>query len=104
MPTHLWVEAKIRDLSAAGVGVYVVNKGEKMGGLVLLKVSDTKGQCKILTQQRDLDGVLGWVNVFQEDVVTDKEADAYVARSLTRDPDLWVLEIEDTEMNNPFDD
>lgn len=103
-PTHIWVEAKIRELSAQGIGVYVTQKGEKMGGLVLLKLSDMKGQCKLLTQQRDLDGVLGWVNVFETEVIEEKRADEYITRANARDPDQWVLEIENAEMANPFID
>lgn len=103
-PTHLWVEAKVRELSAQGVGVYVLNKGEKMGGLVLLRLSNVRGQCKLLTQQRNLEGVLGWVGVFQEDIIDDKKADEYISKSIQRDPDLWVIEIESQEMENPFMD
>jgi len=104
MPTHLWVEAKIRELSAQAIGIYVLHKGEKMDGLVLLKLNNLAGACKLLTQQRDLDGVLGWVNVFQEEIIDEKRADEYIARSLSRDPDQWVIEIETGDMANPFMD
>lgn len=103
-PTHIWLEAKIRELSTSGVGIYVTHKGEKMSGLVLLKLSNLEGSCKLQTQQRGLDGVMGWVNVFENDVIEEKRAEDYIARSIDRDPDLWVLEIEDKQMVNPFVD
>ncbi len=103
IPTHLWLEAKIRELSSQGVGIYVTHKGEKMGGLVLLKLSNMKGVCKLLTQQRDIDGVLGWVNALNEEIIEEKRADDYIVRSASRDPDLWVIEIESVAMLNPFE-
>lgn len=102
LPTHLWLEAKIRELSAQGVGVYVAQRGDKMGGLVLLKISDMMGQCKLLIQQRDIDGVLGWMPALREEIGDEKSADDYIARACQRDPDLWVIEVEDREMKNPF--
>ena len=101
-PTHVWLEAKIRELSQLGIGVYVTQKGEKMGGLVLLKLVADRQNTKLLTQQRDLDGVMGWVNVFQDDVIEEMKADEYISRATQRDPDLWVVEIEGAEMKNPF--
>ena len=103
-PTHLWLEAKIRDLSTQGIGVYVTHRGEKNDGLVTLKLSDCQGQCKLLTQQRNLDGVMEWVNVYEDEVTEEKRADEYIARAISRDPDLWVVEIEGKEMANPFED
>lgn len=103
LPTHLWLEAKIRELMGEGLSVYVAHKGEKMGGLVLLKISDMAGACKLLTQQRDIEGVLGWKNAREIDVVEEGEAESYIKRSIERDPDLWVIEIEDREMKNPFE-
>lgn len=104
-PTHIWLEAKIRELAAQGVGVYVTHKGEKMGGLVLLKLTNVQArECKLLTQQRDLDGVLRWVNVFSDEVIEEQKADEYIARSINRDPDLWVIEVEQGEMLNPFNE
>ena len=102
-PTHVWVEAKIRELTAQGIGVYVTHKGEKMGGLVLLKLTNPQArECKLLTQQRNFDGVLEWINVFKEEIITEQKADEYIARSIGRDPDLWVIEVEQEEMLNPF--
>jgi hypothetical protein len=102
-PTHIWVDAKIRELSSQGIGVYVTNKGEKMGGLVLLKITNPSAhECKLLTQQRNLDGVLEWVNVFSEEVLLEQKADEYISRSIVLDPDLWVIEVENPKMDNPF--
>jgi hypothetical protein len=102
IPTYLWLEAKMRELSAQGVGVYVVNRGDNAGGLVLLKISDMAGQCRVLTQQRNLDGDLLWMAALKEEVVDEKSANEYIARACNRDPDLWVIEVEDRNMKNPF--
>jgi len=102
MPTYLWVEAKIRELSAQGIGVYVTQKGERNDGTVLLKLADTKGACKLLIQQRKLDGDLKWVNALSDDVLEEQRADEYINRSKQRDPDQWIIEVESAEMFNPF--
>lgn len=102
MPVHLWIEAKIRELTMQGIGVYVTQKGERNDGTVLLKIVDCKGQCKLLIQQRNLDGVLEWVNALNSDIIDEAEGDAYIRRSITRDPDQWVIEVENSDMNNPF--
>ena len=102
LPTYLWLDAKIRELSAQGIGVYVAQRGDRMGGLVLLKVADMTGQCRLLTQQRNLEGKLVWMAALKEEFMDEKSADDYIARARSRDPDLWVIEVEDKLMGNPF--
>ena len=75
-----------------------------MDGTVLLKLSDMKGQCKLLTRQRDFDGVMQWVNIFKEELVEESKADEYRVKAIDRDPDLWVIEIENEDMTNLFMD
>ena len=104
IPTHIWLEAKIRELSATGQGVYVLQRGEKNDGQVLLKLSDLSGQARLLIRQRDLmTNELGWMNALADEVMTEQKADEYISRSRARDPDLWVIEVESAEMKNPFE-
>jgi hypothetical protein len=102
IPTHVWVEAEVRRLSDLGLGVYVAARGDKAGGMVLQKISNMAGQCKLMGLQRDLLGKLVWINALQDEIVEEREADAYVRRAVERDPDLWVVEIEDRTMGAVF--
>lgn len=103
IPTHIWLEAKIRELSAAGKGVYVVHKGDVTGGMVLVKISGLNGTCRLLTRQRDIDDNLIWINALKTDSPDEKAADDYIRRAISIDPDLWVIECEDRQLQNPFD-
>lgn len=104
LPTALWVDAQLRRLTQEGIPFYVVNKGAYASGTVLLKINTlVPDGCTVLSQQRDLYGVLGWMPVFGGGPVAEAEADGYIHRALSRDPDLWIIEIEDREGRNPFD-
>jgi hypothetical protein len=98
MPVHIWVEAEIRRLASEGYGVYVAARGDKTGGIVLQKISNLQGQCRLLIQQRELNGKLGWVDALGVEIADEKQADSYIHRATERDPDLWVIEIEDRSM------
>ncbi len=99
LPTALWIEAHTRRLNAEGIPYYTLHTGAYAAGTVLLKLRD-KGACRLLIQQRDLEGELGWTNATKDETLDDSRADEYIARATARDPDLWVIEIEAPE--NPF--
>ena len=79
----------------------VARKGQATGGTLLLKVNQLENGCRVLSQMRDLDGKLGWMAAFKGELVAEAEADAYIARAVKRDPDLWVVEIEDRHGPTP---
>lgn len=103
LPTALWVEGHLQQLTLRGIPFYYIHKGAYAGGMVMLKLAAPGEGCDLLQQQRDLDGNLGWMKLFKGRTVEESEADAYIQRAISRDPDLWVIEIEDREKTNPFE-
>ena len=103
LPTRTWLQAHLRQLSIQGIGAAVLHSGEPMGGSILLKLNQRDLGCRVLSQQRGLDGALGWLAAFEGRLVGETEADAYIERAVGRDPDLWVVEIDDRAGRNPFE-
>ncbi len=97
------MQAHLRRCSVDATPAALLRRGEPERGTVLLKLNQIEAGCRILTQARDLDGRLGWLAALGGKLVAEAEADAYIARAVERDPDLWVIEIEDPDGRNPFD-
>lgn len=103
IPTELWIKAHLHRLSAAGVPIFVVRRGDPHGGMVILKVNRLELGCRVLTQTRDLDGALCWMPALKGELVNEAEADDYIARQTARDPDLWVVEVETRDGDHGFE-
>ena len=103
LPTELWVKAHIRRCNAEAIPAVVVRRGDATGGTVLLKLVQVGIGCRVLSQVRDLEGRLGWLSALGEAPVAEADADAYIARAVARDPDLWVVEIETRDGSHPFE-
>jgi len=103
LPTEFWVMAHVRRCNGAGVPAMVVRRGDASRGTVLLKLNLLASGCRLLAQARDGEGAMGWMAALKGELVPEQEADAYIARAIDRDPDLWVIEIEHREGWHPFD-
>jgi hypothetical protein len=103
IPTDLWVTAHQRQCAVKGIPFYVLHKGAPAAGTVMVKIVAVGKGCTLLSQMRDLDGELGWMDAFDGETVDEARADQYIQRNISRDPDIWVIEVEDKEGKNPFD-
>ncbi len=96
--TGIWVSAFIRRVGADGTAAMVVRKGDTDAGLVLIKTNRLVDPgCMVYSPSRDLDGNRVWSRATGPDPVSEADADAYIARQLSFDPDLWVVEVEDRD-------
>lgn len=100
--TEIWVTACLRSASNLGIGAYVVRRGGHDRCTVLLKINMLENGCRVLTQVRDIDGKLSWMDPYEGQGADEAKIDAYLKRSAERDPDVWVIEVEDRQGRNPF--
>jgi hypothetical protein len=103
LKTGLWVRAQIRLCDIESIPIVVVHRGDADAGAVLLKMNRLGDGCEVLTRFRGLDGEQGWLRGTGPDPVDEPEADDYIRRQIDRDPDVWVIEIEDPRGHYPLD-
>ena len=99
---HLWVSMALRMGNRDGRPGVVVRKGDADAGGVLVVLHARDGMC-VLSQVRGAGGEVVWMRATGAHKVDQETADAYVARQIKFDPDLWVLEFEAPDLLPPFE-
>lgn len=89
----LWVAAYLNRLRLANLPAYVMARGDATAGAVLVKVATLDGQAVIHERRFDLDRDIRVWQVMAQGA--EPEMDALLSRARRRDPDLWIIEIED---------
>lgn len=95
LTTDLWVSAYLTRLRLADIPVYVTVKGDATAGAVIVKCATLDGQAHAVQRSCDLlTGTRVWVTLAQG---PEAEVDATLRRQRDRDPDLWLIEVEDRQ-------
>ena len=96
LSTDIWVGALIRRAELAGAFAVVARKGDPRAGAVLVKVLDRRnGAARLYAEAFRGDGERVWMQPVASE--SEAELDAYVERARRIDPDLWLIEIDDTQ-------
>ncbi len=96
LKTEIWAAALLRRCNArTDLAAMLVRRGDGDAGAVLLKVNRLDGTAYVLSQAYDAAGRRAWLDATR--TAPDADAEAYIRRAVKRDPDLWVIEIEDRD-------
>src|ERR1700761_1218924 len=96
LSTDLYVSAHIRTASRENVPMTVIKKGDPSSGSLILKINLLNGTARILIEARYEDKRV-WTPALPQDPMPERDADAYLDRQSTVDPDAWLIEIEDKQ-------
>ena len=96
LSTDIWVYALIRRAEQGGAFPTIIRKGDARGGSVLVKsLNRREGVTRLYAQATRGDGERVWMEPVP---ATDEPTlDAYLERAQRIDPDVWVVEIDDTQ-------
>jgi hypothetical protein len=98
----IWVSMALRLADIAGRSGAVLRKGDPDSGGILCILRGREGLV-VLGQVRDAEGRPAWLRGTGAAPVDEATVDAYVARQVKRDPDLWVVEFEAPDLKPPFE-
>jgi hypothetical protein len=102
LKTRFQVQAAVRLATTRNIPVVVARRGDEDAGVILLKLNRRDLGFEALVQSRSGAGDLVWQRVTGAAPVPESEVDAYIERAVKRDPDLWVIEIEDRDARPLF--
>ena len=113
LQTDLYVRAHLWRLNREGKTAVVVRRGPEDGATVIVKIhmglhlgadgATLDRLARVFFQARDAAGRLVWMGALGDKPAVESEVDAYIARSVSRDPDIWVIEVDDSSGMNPFE-
>ncbi len=102
LASGVWVSAYLTRLRLADIPSYVTAKGDATAGAVVVKVALLDGAARAYARRSDLmTGARAWIMLAEG---PEAEVDALVARTKSRDPDLWVIELEDRQGRTLLDE
>jgi hypothetical protein len=97
--SEMWVKAYLRRCSAQGVNGVIVRHGDDDAGAIFICVNLLDGTvrlyCPAPSMLERAPSDRRWATCFNGGAVSESDAEAYLARQWSIDPDLWVIEIDD---------
>jgi hypothetical protein len=109
LKSGIWVAAYIRRSQIEGAQAVLRRRGAEEAGAVFIKVSRLDGTAEVYgpAPQTAFDEARPADRAFTRSLKTqnptEADAEAYLARQLKFDPDIWIVEVEDRAGRNFLD-
>ena len=112
--TELWAMSLVRRANLQGCYAVVARKGDEKRGDALVQVQTGEGKAQIYGRVFQIEGPSVFARLPEgAPVETEGDARLYIDKRVESDPDLWVIDIEDSQgrhfltervlpMNDPF--
>jgi hypothetical protein len=109
LKSAVWVAAYLRRCQVEGAFAVLRRRGAEDAGAIFVKVSRLDGTADLFgpAPQAMFDDAHPTDRIFapalKQQPVTEADAEAYLARQLRYDPDIWIVEVEDRAGRNFLD-
>jgi hypothetical protein len=106
LKTALWVAAYLRRCHVEGVAAVVRRRGAEEAGAIFVRIDRLNGTSDLFAPapQSEFDSARDTDRAFsqslKEQPASDAAVEAYLAREMKFDPDVWIIEVEDRAGRN----
>ncbi len=94
LSSAMLVSALIRRVQAEGGHAAVLAKGDASGGAIILACADKGKVSGLLERILDISGSYVWASCGPQDSGDPTEISQYLERRRSRDPDIWIVELD----------
>src|SRR5436853_2128833 len=109
LKSGIWVSAYLRRCRVEGVDAVLRRRGAVEAGAVFIKISRLDGTAQVFgpAPQTAFDEARpsdrSFVLSLKSEPASEADAEAYLARQIKFDPDVWIVEVEDRAGRNFLD-
>ena len=108
LKSEILINAGIRAAERNYTNAYVTKRGDSEAGAIFVKIDTLDGYAKLFRRNLKYDfinenDVIEWINLYPEKKIQNIEIDKRITKEMEIDSDCWIVEIEDKEGRNPFD-
>ena len=107
LKSEILINAGIRAAERNFTSAYVTKRGDTEAGAIFVKIDTLDGYAKLFTRYLKYDlinenDVVEFVNLYPEKKIQNVDIDKRISKEMEIDSDCWIVEIEDKEGRNPF--
>ncbi len=108
LKSHLVIDSASTLAKKDGIPIYIIKKGDPDAGVIFIKIDLLNNNVILL--RRNLNYVLEknktfieYVNLFPDEIINNFQAVEKLKSEIKVDPDCWIVEIEDKNGRNYFE-
>ena len=108
LKSEIWVKAYLRRCQVEGAAAVLVRRGDTDAGAIYIKVSRLDGTAARFgpapAGMQEAREDRHWQSCIDRAPVSEAETDAYLARQIEFDPDIWIVSVEDRQGRHFLED
>ena len=102
------INAGIRIAEKNLTSAYVIKRGDEQAGAIFVKIDTLDGYAKLFSRNIKFDlnkdkEIIEFADLYPQKRITIKEIDKRISKEIEIDRDCWVVEIEDKNGFNAFE-
>lgn len=102
LTTEMQISAAIRQAEQHGIYASILKTGDARSGSILLEIQTGLHRSQLLSRYADIDGEYDWMVISGEGWLDSAASHERREREIARDPDCWVVLVEDSRGRNIF--